>query len=164
MSQAIVLSGNPSEGFTAVGPFDDFDEAADWADSQVTIGNTWVMTVVSPANYEESEVSGMDAVKKLITDLGLDEPGAPNLDGHTEDDLRQFVQVASRCPGQLGAVLFGEQEDREARRRAVDTLCTYAQLRLQASSLRLVGRIDEAMAVEATMERLYGILPEWGRW
>jgi hypothetical protein len=109
-------------------------------------------------------MSGMDAVKKLIKDLGLDEPGAPNLDGHVEDDLRHFVQVASRCPGQLGAVLFGEQEDRDARRKAVDTLCTYAQLRLQAMSLRLGGSINEAVAVESTMERLYGLLPEWGRW
>ena len=109
-------------------------------------------------------MSGMEAVKKLIADFGLDEPGSPNLDGLVESDLKKFISVATRCPGQLGAVLFGEVEDREARRKTVESLHVYAQLSIQARGLRLSGKIPEALAAEKTMEDVYGTLPKWGKW
>lgn len=43
----VALVGNISDGFGAVGPFADFDEACRWADGQ----ESWIMTMQSP--YEE---------------------------------------------------------------------------------------------------------------
>lgn len=42
----VVMVGNLSEGFRVVGPFADFDSAADWCDGLSDgWGYTWVMTL-----------------------------------------------------------------------------------------------------------------------
>lgn len=43
---AVALYGNVSEGFTAVGPFPDFDSAAAWCEGRPLDG--WVMTLTAP--------------------------------------------------------------------------------------------------------------------
>ena len=52
----IILYGNLSEGFKAVGPFADFDEAADACDTvEATLGwsQTWVMEVDTLVEYKK---------------------------------------------------------------------------------------------------------------
>jgi hypothetical protein len=54
----VVMAGNLSEGFTAYGPYADYEEAAEAADSiQAFMGwtNTWLMTL---HNGPSEEVGG----------------------------------------------------------------------------------------------------------
>jgi len=48
--KAIVASGNPSDGFVFVGPFDDGNEAGDWADGPTGFpnGDWWILTLKAP--------------------------------------------------------------------------------------------------------------------
>jgi hypothetical protein len=63
----------------------------------------------------------------------------PNIDAMTDDELREFSDHAS-------------------------TLAQYVSTKLLAMSTRKDGRINEAIRIEAHLERLYQILPiEW-RW
>ena len=50
-TSTIVLAGDPSSGFSAVGPFDSFVEAETWADSMTAECNTWVMPMVTSEEY-----------------------------------------------------------------------------------------------------------------
>jgi len=50
MAQHVVLIGNLSDGFRAVGPFVEFDEAADWASNWLT--DSWVMTLEAAKEFE----------------------------------------------------------------------------------------------------------------
>ena len=46
----IVMMGNLTEGFHPIGPFEDFDQAADWAGK--FLEQSWVAEVESPKDYE----------------------------------------------------------------------------------------------------------------
>ena len=46
----IILQGTLHDGFEAIGPFNGFDSAADYAEHLVT--STWIMTLMEPALYE----------------------------------------------------------------------------------------------------------------
>lgn len=48
-AMTVALVGNLSDGYQAVGPFVDFEEAARWAEGQ----ESWILTMQSP--YEESD-------------------------------------------------------------------------------------------------------------
>ena len=113
--------------------------------------------------HVRKKMRAMTIIKKLVEDLGIGDQvgGAPNLDGLDEDDLKKFVVVATRFPMQLGAVLFGEIPNRG---NTIDSLKVYAQLSIKRTGLRLSSKINEALAVEKTMEELYETLPKWGRW
>ena len=41
----VVISGNPFDGMTIHGPFDDGEAANDWADSNIKNDTWWVMEV-----------------------------------------------------------------------------------------------------------------------
>lgn len=45
--KVVVMCGNLSDGFTPVGPFDSWDEAAEWAE-KYTRSMAWVMTMLGP--------------------------------------------------------------------------------------------------------------------
>ncbi len=47
--RCVVLVGNLSDGFHVVGPFEDFDDATEWARDP----DTWIMTLESPEKKEE---------------------------------------------------------------------------------------------------------------
>jgi hypothetical protein len=55
MKKAIVLCGNLSDGFVAVGPFDSLDVAARWAmTSGIEVWTmTWVSSLVPPTEIPE---------------------------------------------------------------------------------------------------------------
>jgi len=46
----IVLIGNISDGYTAVGPFENFDDGADWADQdeEAVIKGSWIISLQPP--------------------------------------------------------------------------------------------------------------------
>jgi hypothetical protein len=47
--QSIVLVGNLSEGYTAHGPFDCHDDAAEWASKHYLPHYDWIMTIFQPS-------------------------------------------------------------------------------------------------------------------
>lgn len=57
--KCIVIVGNLSDGFKAVGPFESFDDGAEWADKLVLTAQTWVMTVVSKEEADENGIGGV---------------------------------------------------------------------------------------------------------
>lgn len=44
---AVILNGNPSDGYTIVGPFPSWEEAANY-DDRVLGGGNWVMNLKAP--------------------------------------------------------------------------------------------------------------------
>jgi hypothetical protein len=49
MSQHIVISGNPADGFGFYGPFEDPEVANDWADEQRFDWGHWVVELTGAA-------------------------------------------------------------------------------------------------------------------
>lgn len=50
MQQFVLMAGNLSDGYKPIGPFSDFDRAADYATSLGIDG--WIMEMLTPAEYE----------------------------------------------------------------------------------------------------------------
>lgn len=48
-----LVVGNLNEGFFIVGPFDDFDDAAEYADAYVRDIDSWIMKLKSPEEGKE---------------------------------------------------------------------------------------------------------------
>lgn len=44
----VIMSGNLGEGFKAIGPYEDFDDAAAAADKFYLVSDTWIMQVTPP--------------------------------------------------------------------------------------------------------------------
>ncbi len=49
--KAVAIIGNFSDGFKTVGPFDDFDQAAEWAEGQ----DSWITNIHTPSSYDFME-------------------------------------------------------------------------------------------------------------
>tara|TARA_B100000953_G_C17777126_1_gene344297 strand:- start:354 stop:569 length:216 start_codon:yes stop_codon:yes gene_type:complete len=47
----IILQGNLSDGYKAIGPFNGFDSAADYAEA--LYASTWIMTIEEPSLWEK---------------------------------------------------------------------------------------------------------------
>lgn len=54
--QAVAMVGNPSDGYTAVGPYDDFDAAANAHEGD----ECWVMTLIPPAQFNADVEPGVE--------------------------------------------------------------------------------------------------------
>lgn len=65
----VALIGNLTEGFRAVGPFEDFDEAAEVTDGV----DSWIMTLVLPGEFRAPEALLAYARKKNLEPEDLDE-------------------------------------------------------------------------------------------
>ncbi len=52
MTKAAAVIGNLSDGFQIIGPFDDFDEAAEWAEGK---GESWITNIATPDSYDFME-------------------------------------------------------------------------------------------------------------
>lgn len=50
----IAMMGNLNDGFTPVGPFQDFDAAAEWSEQHLG-GQGWIMEMVSPEKAAEMD-------------------------------------------------------------------------------------------------------------
>lgn len=88
--------------------------------------------------------------------------GAPNLDGQSTEDLREFAQDIAEDVYALAAVMFpGKPPDYLD---ACDTLGAYASAKAIAMGLREAGSIAQAVVLEAACERLYKLLPKFARW
>ena len=48
----IVITGNPADGFSYYGPFDNIEQAAHWAEDLVQV-DWWVVLVESPAAFDD---------------------------------------------------------------------------------------------------------------
>lgn len=52
--QTIIVAGNLSDGFTFIGPFEDFDEADIWARQNLDIEN-WIATLEPVVEIDEDD-------------------------------------------------------------------------------------------------------------
>lgn len=59
----IIMQGNLSEGFEAIGPFKTFEEAADYDERHTLDGPSWIMTMVLPENTKKKESKHTEAKK-----------------------------------------------------------------------------------------------------
>lgn len=69
----------------------------------------------------------------------MTEPGIPNLDALTPEDLRDAID-------------------------ALRALADYASYRLTSIQLRESGLIAKAQRIEAMQQAIYDTLPEWAKW
>ncbi len=54
-NQYVVAKGNPLDGITLYGPFEDSDSALEWAECNDREGDWWIVTVNSPEEDNEKE-------------------------------------------------------------------------------------------------------------
>ena len=53
-AKAIIMHGNLSEGYEAIGPFKDLDDAGEYADRNgYNSCDSWIMTLIQPGKEEE---------------------------------------------------------------------------------------------------------------
>jgi len=69
----------------------------------------------------------------------MTEPGIPNLDAMSPEDLRDVID-------------------------ALRTLADYASYRITSTQLRCAGLIARAQRSEAMQQAIYDTLPEWAKW
>lgn len=50
--QYVVLVGNPLDGTSVYGPFNDANDAGDWAGDEMRNETWWTVSVLAPTNYE----------------------------------------------------------------------------------------------------------------
>ena len=56
MGMHIVIIGNPIDGFSIVGPFATFDEAVEWASTDLVTNEPWWATKLeSPSDWEDEQ-------------------------------------------------------------------------------------------------------------
>jgi hypothetical protein len=85
-----------------------------------------------------------------------------NFDGMDPDDLRAFHDRLRQHLVAEAQKLFPDRP--EGYLRAARTLKHYASNKATAMTLRLAGRINDALTYEGICERLYHQLPEFARW
>lgn len=66
-AMAVVLIGNLSDGYGAVGPFIDFDEATRWADGPDGQEEAWLFTLQNP--YEEFDSAKRDIAAEMAAEM-----------------------------------------------------------------------------------------------
>lgn len=49
---AVVMYGNPGDGFGVIGHFDDGSEAVEWAETHLKGIEWWVMPLISPVGFD----------------------------------------------------------------------------------------------------------------
>jgi hypothetical protein len=91
-----------------------------------------------------------------------DEPGAPNLDAQTQEDLMTFWAIAHAHPVTVARQLFPERPQGYV--SATYTLSAYACNKATAMRCRLRGDIPAAGVYEKACEMCYERLPAWARW
>lgn len=70
MQECIIVVGNLSDGFQFVGPFEDFDEAALYAEKNYSNLDTWVATLYPYTNlnhYAQGTVAECEAKMRELT-------------------------------------------------------------------------------------------------
>lgn len=90
-AMTVALVGNISEGYDAVGPFTDFDEAARWAEGR----ESWIMNMQSP--YEEFDSAKIPATEIPVVGK-MTESGQVVLNegkdkGVTPEQIRSLVKT-----------------------------------------------------------------------
>ncbi len=56
MGMHIVIIGNPIDGFSIIGPFSTFDEAVEWASTDLASNEPWwAMKLESPSDWEDEQ-------------------------------------------------------------------------------------------------------------
>ena len=88
--------------------------------------------------------------------------GAPNLDGQSAEDLREFAKDVTEDVYVIALAMFPTQPPDYL--DACDTLGAYAVTKAIAMEYRAAGNIAQAIVLEAACERLYNLLPKFARW
>ena len=96
---------------------------------------------------------------KSIIDEG---EGAPNLDGQSADDLREFAEdIRDDCQTIADAIFPAKPT---GYLDATLRLGVYAALKMKAVQCRGAGSIKAALKIEAACDRQYQTLPDFARW
>jgi hypothetical protein len=48
----VIVTGNPGDGFSILGPFNELDEAIEWAEESLRGEEWWTMKMVQPEGME----------------------------------------------------------------------------------------------------------------
>ena len=70
MSKAIIIAGNPVDGFTVNGPFRDSEQACDWADWKLE-ADWWLTELEEPEDLEEFDPPKSDILANYAQEEGL---------------------------------------------------------------------------------------------
>jgi hypothetical protein len=97
-----------------------------------------------------------------------------NLDCLSNEQLKVFVERIEKVPALLrknnmrqidnGGVLKGDVFSRMNHKIYLSNLANYASALLEARNLRLAGKIQDALELEAFCDEVYDHLPQKAKW
>jgi hypothetical protein len=94
--------------------------------------------------------------------MATDECEGVNLDGEDPADLRVFAALISDNPTAIALRIFPSKPRGYV--SVTESLGIYAAMKARAMELRIAGRIEAALRLEANCEHRYERLPEFARW
>ena len=112
----VALVGNLTEGFTAYGPFKDFDEAAQWAEGR----ESWVMELKDPLEEKQRE-KAIEELEQYAKKLGVTEEDLDDAVHNSKGEEAAGIDNAGRTE-QLAYLLDGFSGDLPRRVAAIKVL------------------------------------------